>query len=99
MQEYPGVFNCYFSIADECKETKFLYDISNLEPISTKIMILDKHAEPSVLNKSAHYKPDQDQSYFKKYQMEIFLIQEFEESIKKLIEAYMDDKVRMTHIS
>lgn len=44
-KDYRNVFNCFFSVADETKETKQFFDTKDVHPIMPKLMIIDKHAE------------------------------------------------------
>lgn len=44
-KEYGTVFDCFFSVADETKETKYIFDTKDVHPIMPKLMIIDKHAE------------------------------------------------------
>lgn len=45
LKEYGNVFDCFFSVADETKETKQIFDTKEVHPIMPKLLIIDKHAE------------------------------------------------------
>lgn len=97
-QDYDGVFDCFFAVAEEQPETKSMFKTKEVHPFMPTLMIVDKNADV-VKTKEIPELRDHTGWYSKKHKSGLFFDENFLKEAKTFLDDFVNENYHHSYLS